>query len=159
MYPPVGFHFRILFKGLDPAQFTDIGFQSITGLEAFINSNETHTFDRQNPAPEAVSFSTLVLRRAVVDIKESPLIQWISLWINKEKQVPLKEVYIELLNEEHHPYMRWGITDVRPKSWKLGELNAEKSEVLIETIELSYTKLIFDPKEQVKQPSKGKRGN
>ena len=146
MYPPVAFHFRVIFNGLSTPKL-DIGFQSITGLEAYINTELSNNIDQPKHTSTGVSFSTLVLRRAVVDTKDSPLTQSVFSWIIHETSTPLPEAYIELLDDKHHPYMSWGITNIIPKSWKLGELNAEKSEILIEIIELSYSNIIFDPKE------------
>ncbi len=34
--------------------------------------------------------------------------------------------------------MKWEIIHAWPKKWKFGELNAERSEVLVETIEFNY---------------------
>jgi len=48
-----------------------------------------------------------------------------------------------LLDASLKPYMSWTIRSILAKSWKLGELNAEKTEVLIETIELTYQELLF----------------
>ena len=39
--------------------------------------------------------------------------------------------------------MKWTINNVWPRSWKIAELNAESGEVLIETLELNYNRLIF----------------
>ena len=51
---------------------------------------------------------------------------------------PLSRVDIELLNDQHHILMQWELSHVWPLSWKVGELNAERGEVLIETLELNY---------------------
>jgi hypothetical protein len=39
--------------------------------------------------------------------------------------------------------MYWVVNNVWPRSWKMGELNAERGEVLLETLELNYNKLLF----------------
>ena len=58
--------------------------------------------------------------------------------------MPIPTVHIKLLNEEHQPLMHWTINNVWPRSWKIGELNAERGEVLIETLELNYNYLILN---------------
>ena len=50
---------------------------------------------------------------------------------------------IVLLNENHEPLMKWKVIHAWPVSWKFGELNAEKSEVLLETLELNYNRFEF----------------
>jgi len=39
--------------------------------------------------------------------------------------------------------MKWVVIHAWPKNWKLGEFNAERSEVLIETLELNYNRFEF----------------
>ncbi len=104
---------------------------------------------RRKLGKENISFPSLVLRRAVPGINNSPLTQWVFSWINLNSVTPLKKVSIELLGEDHKPIMSWSISNVMPKSWKLGELNAEKSEILFETIELTYTGLSFEPVNEI----------
>ena len=52
-------------------------------------------------------------------------------------------VTIKLLGEENKPLMTWTATNVWPRSWKMGELNAERGVVLIETLELNYNMLLL----------------
>jgi phage tail-like protein len=144
MYPPLGFHFRIIFKGLPTAAEGEEGFQSINGLEAFITENIPDSKDGKKISGFKTSYSPLVLKRGVVSMDESKLSQWIFSCLNKKRPVPLKEATIELLDESHQPFMRWTLRNLLPVSWKLGELNAEKTEVLTETIELKYEKLLFE---------------
>ena len=54
----------------------------------------------------------------------------------------IKEVTIKLLGEDHQPLMSWTINNVWPRSWKIAEMNAERGEVLIETLELNYNRLV-----------------
>ena len=56
----------------------------------------------------------------------------------------IRTVQINLLDEEHQTLMYWVINNVWPRSWKIGELNAERGEVLLETLELNYNKLLFN---------------
>ncbi len=151
MYPPGAFHFRVRFIQPDNSQLTDIGFQSVAGLGAAISATLTGGMPVKD-ASEVVNFNTLVLTRAVVDVAASPLSQWVFGWINKTAAVVLPWVYIELLNEEHVPYMKWRISNVTPAGWNLGELNADKSEVLTEAIELAYHDLVFCTKENDPPP-------
>jgi phage tail-like protein len=143
MNPPLGFHFRIIFKGLPSGSDGEEGFQSINGLEAFMSEDFPYSSEGKKTTGYKTSYSPLILKRAVVSIKESKLNQWIFSCLNKKRPVPLKEAIIELLDENHEPSMRWALKNLLPISWKLGELNAEKTEVLTETIELRYEKLLF----------------
>jgi len=50
---------------------------------------------------------------------------------------------ILLLNEKRETMMKWKVIHAWPKSWKFGELNAEKGEILIESLELHYNRFEF----------------
>jgi phage tail-like protein len=139
MHPPTGFQFRILFEGLDDPHQTDMHFQSISGLEVWIDRQDSHA-EFAEPGPR-VGFSPLLLRRSVRNHNESALTRWIFSHIREKNGKPLAQAKIELLDDEFHPYMSWTIRQITPISWRLGELNAEKSEVLIETIELEYKEI------------------
>jgi phage tail-like protein len=135
MKPPLSFYFRIVFKGLDNPEQDDSGFQSVTGLAVAI-PGEIQNSTGICPVP-------LLLKRAVRKYSESPLTRWLFSHFNKKDTHPLPEALIELLDEKHQPYMSWTIYKILPKSWRLEELNAEKREVLIETIELTYEEVRF----------------
>ena len=144
MYPPLGFHFRIIFKGLPDGNDNEEGFQSISGLEAFMSDDFPDSKEKKKSKSFETRYSPLVLKRGVVNINESKLSQWLFTCFNKKRPTPLKEITIELLDESHKPFMRWTLRNLVPVSWKLGELNAEKAEILIETIELKYEELSFE---------------
>ncbi len=140
MYPPTGFRFSILFKGIDDP-LPDSLFNSIAGLEA--------NTDRPTPGPDSESvlsydktvYPVLVLKRAARKYGESALLRWLFAGFKKTAANPLPEAKIELLDETGQVAMFWTIRNIFPKSWKLSELNAEKSEILMETIEVYYEEL------------------
>ena len=154
MYPPTAFHFKIVFKGIDDPLRLDSGFQSISGLEAHTDKKLHETSEGSGSSQDEPGYSVLVLRRAARNYNESPLLRWIFSHFNKTNSDPLPEAQIELLDDNHNPFMVWTILRIIPKSWVLGELNAEKSEILIETIELYYeqlTPIYASPKKQVRK--------
>jgi len=143
MYPPAGFHFKIVFKGIDDPHQSDSGFQSISGLEAYTDKKLHQTSEISGSSQDEPGYSVLVLKRAARNYNESPLLRWIFSHFNKNNLDPLPEAQIELLDDNHNPFMAWTIRHIIPKSWTLSELNAEKSEILIETIELYYRQLLI----------------
>ena len=61
----------------------------------------------------------------------------------KEDFAVFDTVTIDLLGEDHQPLMTWTVTNVWPRSWRIAELNAERGEILIETLELNYNRLML----------------
>ncbi|WP_010521962.1 phage tail protein [Aquimarina agarivorans] len=150
MYQIVGFHFKVVFEDIG-GKNEDIEFQSVTGLDVQIEK-ETYKEGGENrfehSLPGRRKYSPLVLKRGIVKPNESALTEWCgkafyNLYNNKANEqniVPLSTVNIQLLNENHEVLMKWVLSHVWPISWKVSELNAEKSEVLIETFELNYNR-------------------
>ena len=152
-YQIVGFHFRVRFDlpgqtsdGVD-AQGVDVRFQSVSGLdsemdtEAWKEGGENH-FEHTLPGRRKFT-SPLVLKRGLLPPGASKLTDWCKAAFVDLKLQPMKSVSVELLNEKHEPLVKWDLEWVWPKSWKIAELNAERSEVLIETLELNFNRLSF----------------
>jgi len=146
-YQTVNFHFKVVFEM--PVQKTqyDIGFQSVTGLDATI---ETETIKEggenhfEHVIPMRRKYGPLTLKRGLLKPGDSGLTKWFKDAFDNELIRPVKTVTVSLLNEEHNPLMTWTLTNVWPRSWKIGTLDAEQGAVLIETLELNYNKLVFD---------------
>jgi phage tail-like protein len=152
----VGFHFRVIFESLrgdgnKPADNSvessvEMRFQSVAGLDASI---ETETVKEggenryEHIIPVRRKYGPLVLKRGLLRLQDSAISQWFRRAFEDEMVEPLPSVEIQLLNEDHVPLLFWSAIWVWPKSWKVGELNAERGEVLIETLELNYNRFVF----------------
>jgi phage tail-like protein len=125
MYPATGFHFQVVFQGIDDPKGVDRGFLSVGGLTTGVGE-ET---------------AVLVLKRAVRGYAASALTRWLFSNIHQKQVDPLPQAQVDLLDENHQPYMSWILYNITPKSWELGDLHGERSEPLIETIGLYYERL------------------
>lgn len=143
-YQTVNFLFRVDFK-IEGNAF-DMRFQSVTGLDATL---ETETVKEggenrfEHVLPLRRKYGPLTLKRGLLTPSESGLTAWLKKAFDDEEIAPIETVEIKLLNEAHEPLMYWVINNVWPRSWKVGELNAERGEVLVETLELNYNRLVF----------------
>lgn len=137
----VGFHFRVFFFDLPDEKEADIKFQSITGLDVQIDK-ETLKEGGENRfehnLPGRTKYSSLTLKRGILTPDDSGLTTWLQKAFQDMVITPLSRIDVELLNENHDILMQWELSHVWPVSWKVGELNAEKGEVLLETLELNY---------------------
>lgn len=143
-YQTVNFLFQVEFQ-LGSESF-DLKFQSITGLDSTL---ETETVKEggenrfEHVIPVRRKYGPLVLKRGILTPSESKLTSWLKKAFDDEKVEPIPNLNISLLNEEQEVLMLWKINNVWPRSWRIGELNAERGEVLIETLELNYNRLVF----------------
>ncbi|WP_431214079.1 phage tail protein [Puia sp. P3] len=148
IYQNVNFHFRVNFT-LSTAKSVDVGFQSVTGLDSTIDTETIREGGEnrfEHVLPTRRKYGPLILKRGLLGPDSSGVTTWLKQTFDEEKYQPLATVNIYLLGETHKPILHWTINNVWPRSWKIGELNAERGEVLLETLELNYNRLIFAEK-------------
>src|ERR1044072_1323420 len=145
-YQTVNFHFSVQFA-LNEAKEVDVKFQSVSGLDGSV---ETETIKEggenhfEHIIPTRRKYGPLILKRGLLKPADSGLTTWLQKAFDDGRYEVIRTVQINLLDETHQPLMYWVINNVWPRSWKMGELNAERGEVLIETLELNYNKLLFN---------------
>ncbi len=142
-YQIVGFHFKVFFFDLPNEAEADVKFQSISGLDVQIEKETVKEGGEnrfEHSLPGRSKYTTLTLKRGILTPENSGITKWFQNAFQKQQILPLSRVDIELLNEEHDILMQWELSHVWPVSWKLAELNAERGEVLIETLELNYNR-------------------
>ena len=146
-YQTIGFHFMVTFHDLSNVKSEDVRFQSVAGLDVQLETDSwkeggENRFTHELPGRSKYS-SSLTLKRGLIKPKESGLTDWCLKAFVDLKITPLALVSVELLDPDHNVLVKWDLQHVWPKSWKIGELNAERSEVLIETLELNYNRFAY----------------
>lgn len=118
----------------------DIRFQRVSGLSADI-SPETYEEGGQNlfshRLPNRISYGNLILERGLV--VGSPLAAEFNMAMTLFKFTP-SNVLVMLLNEDNLPVTGWLFFKAYPVRWSISDLNATSNEVVIETMELAYTR-------------------
>ena len=141
----VNFHFEVSFNGLGTGH-VDGKFQSVSGLDIqfdteTIKEGGENRYEHVIPVRRKVS--DLVLKRGVMSANDNSLLtNWLKNAYENNRVRPVN-LDVILLNEDHKPLFKWVVIHAWPKSWKMGELNAEKGEVLVETLELAYNRFEF----------------
>lgn len=147
-YQAVNFHFAVKFDMGGNEKDADMRFQSVTGMDSTVDTEtikeggENHF---EHIVPTRRRYGPLVLKRGILTRSSSAITTWLQKAFDKGEYQVIPTALILLLDEDHQPLMHWRINNVWPRSWKLGELNAERGEVLIETLELNYNYLLFNP--------------
>jgi phage tail-like protein len=136
-YPPVGFHFRVEFA-LDGAGDQDIRFREVSGLSSELEE-ETHNEGGENryvqKFPVRARYPDLVMKRGLVT--DSVILKWCRDAILNLKIEPAT-VWVTILNEGQQPLQTYTFFNAWPKKWSVSDLNAESSEIVIESLELAY---------------------
>ncbi|MFV1980223.1 MAG: phage tail protein [Rhodothermia bacterium] len=142
-YPPVGFHFRVEFD-LEGIGDNDFRFREVSGLSMEMEE-ETYTEGGENrfihKFPVRARYQDLVLKRGL--LTDSVVLAWCKNAIQNFEIEPAT-VWVTLLNEEHEPLQSYTFVSAWPKKWSISDLNAESSEVVIESLELAFQYYTMD---------------
>ena len=136
-YPQTGFHFSVVFE-LFPQLPNDIKFQEVSGLNATMDMEQIKEGGENrfvHQLPGRTSYSDLVLKRG--RIMGSFVLQWCRNAIENFDFKPTN-ILISLLDENHLPLYNWYVINAIPKKLDVSGFNAERSEIVVETMTLSY---------------------
>lgn len=140
--PVLGFRFAVLFMagGVLPNPL-DVRFQKVKGLSAEVETTKL-TEGGQNlythRLPDRVSYENLVLERGFVI--GSPLNFEFNAAMSLFKFAP-SNVLVTLLGENYAPLAAWLFLKAFPIKWSTADLDAGQTDVLIDTLELAYTRM------------------
>jgi phage tail-like protein len=118
----------------------DIYFQKVSGLSM---NMEVDTIGEggqnlySHRIPKKISYGNLVLERGVPFV--SPLGLEFNAAFSLFKFAP-SNVLITLFNEDSIPVMSWMFTKAYPVKWSMSDLDASGSSLVIDTMELAYTR-------------------
>ncbi|MDJ0703447.1 MAG: phage tail protein [Leptolyngbyaceae cyanobacterium MO_188.B28] len=139
--PPVGFYFMVTFliAGFAP-NLLDIRFQRVSGLSATIETTKIKEGGENlfaHRLPTRVTYDNLVLERGMV--VGSALNVEFNLAMSTLKFQP-GNVIVMLLNAQSVPVSSWLFQETYPLKWSVSDLDANQSSVVIDTMELAYTR-------------------
>ncbi len=139
--PPVGFHFAVVFfMGGTAPNPIDMRFKKVSGLTSEI---ETITYKEggenlyTHRLPNRVSYNNLLLERGM--LVGSPLNIEFNVAMSSLKFSP-GNALVALLNDEGLPLAGWLFWKTYPVKWSVSDLAADVNGVVIETMELAYTR-------------------
>ena len=140
LYPPVGFHFLVRFEGLllKYPGIPDIGFQSVSGINAQINTEEYHEGGEnrfKHKLPNPATYQNLVLKRGM--LIGSQLMQWFKESV-ETFTFDANDITVILMNGDHIPIQGWNFINAYPVKWNISDFNAEQASIVIDTIEFAY---------------------
>lgn len=135
--PQPGFHFLVLFEIL-PQFPQDVQFQEVSGLSVDIEMDTRveggeHRFVHQLPL--RTKFTDVTLKRG--KFLGSGVLHWCRQAIEEFTFKP-SNVLISLMDANHVPLYNWYLINAIPKKLDVSSFNAERSELVVETLTLTY---------------------
>ena len=139
--PPLSHRFGVFFfaGGVIPNPI-DIRFQKVSGLSAEVSLSEINEGGQnlyRHRIPEKINYSNLVLERGMVI--GSPLNIEFNVALSLFKFAP-SNIMVTLFNEKSIPLAGWFFTKAYPVKWSVSDFDAEANGVVIDTMELAYTR-------------------
>jgi phage tail-like protein len=138
----LGFRFSVVFLagGALPNPL-DVRFQKVSGLAAEITTTSVGEGGQNlytHKLPERVNYGNLVLERGFV--VGSALHLEFNAAMSLFKFAP-SNVLVTLLGESRAPLAAWLFLKAYPVKWATADLDANQTGVLIDTLELAYTRM------------------
>ncbi len=138
----LGFRFGVFFfiGGVTP-NLLDIRFAKVSGLSAEVDTitvaeGGENLFTHR--LPDRVRYGNLVLERGMV--VGSPLNVEVNVALTTFKFSP-SNVIVTLFSEAKAPLAAWMFMNAYPVKWSTADLDAADGKVLIDTMELAYTRM------------------
>lgn len=131
--PLVNFHFIVEWGG------TKIGFSEVSGL--IVEQEVLEYREGASPIystikiPGKKNYSNIILKRGVFQ-EDNEFYDWFN--TVQLSSVERRDITISLLNEDHEPTVVWKIKNAWPVAVRSAELNAAKSEILFESLEIAH---------------------
>jgi phage tail-like protein len=140
--PIPGFRFGVFFfaGGAIPNP-VDIRFQRVSGLSASVelmNHREGGENLYTHRLPTSVSYGNLVLERGLV--MGSALNLEFNAAMTTFRFSP-SNVLVTLFDDQHAPVTAWQFSKAFPVKWATSDLQAKDKSLVIETLELAYTRM------------------
>lgn len=159
---PLSFYFQVNIGK------SEIAFKEVSGLSTEMELEtiqEGGVNEYEHRLPKQVKHGNLILKRALMPVSNNEVVEWISEVLEKAsffniegRKLPLTRtiqvtlLYVEskdvvkngkIVKTEYKttPIYKWECADAFPVKWEAETLDAEKSSVLIESLEFTYSTL------------------
>lgn len=136
-YPMVGYHFLVVFE-VFPQTPVDARFREVSGLSVTMQTESIKEGGENrftHKLPVRSSYSDVTLKRGLFNT--ALLTEWCRQAIENYDFKPVN-VLITLQDENHVPVFGWYLINAYPTKWEVTGLNAESSQIAVESLTLSY---------------------
>lgn len=146
--PPVGFYYAVQILGKNETPFppADAGFQEVSGISVKMETVQIQEGGQNRFAhqvPGRTNYENLVLKRGLM-VRSSALADWCNSIFknNLNQRIEPKTIKVSLLDaneDSRKPIMTWQFVNAYPIQWQLSPFDAQKSEIVVESITFAYS--------------------
>ena len=139
------FCFKVQMIKINDGEKADMFFKSVSGLKyetEIIPVKEGGVNDTTWQLVGSTKWSNIVLKQGFTG--DSKLLGWKKDWFEPKKRTRVSGKIIQL-NTALEAVGSWEFKDGWPAKWEVSELDASKSELMIETLEIAHHGLTYEP--------------
>ncbi len=146
--PPVSFYFSVQILGQNDRPFppADASFQEVSGISATLSTEQISEGGQNrytHKVPGRAGYENLVLKRGLM-VRSSSLGEWCLSILNQNlnKKIEPKTIKVSLLDANTDgvgALMSWVFTNAYPIKWEVSTLDAQKREIVVESITFAYS--------------------
>lgn len=146
--PPIGFYYAVDFLGKNHHPFPPAAaaFQEVSGISTTLESEQIKEGGHNrftHRVPGRANYSDLVLKRGLM-VRASPLAEWCRSTLEQglNQSISPKTIRVALLDansEGNEAIMSWVFTNAYPIKWEISSIDAQKSEMVVESITFAYS--------------------
>jgi len=138
-YPLISCNFQVEWGG------TRIGFLEVVGLSATLEALDYREGLDPDPGPRKlpglVRYPNVILRRGMM-AHDNQLYAWFSSAVGGTVQ--RRDLTVSLLDAAHAPAVTWKLRNAFPVRVSYGPLDATRSKVMVEELEVAYEGLVVE---------------
>ncbi|MES9946287.1 phage tail protein [Candidatus Thiodiazotropha sp. CDECU1] len=142
--PYGAFNFLVSIEGSDP-HAVQAGFSEVSGLSMEVQVIEYRAGNNRSNTPVKIpgltKYAPVTLKRGLIGSLD--LFEWITQSANSGRSGQ-RNITIELLNEDNDTVFTWKLRNAWVSNYTTGDLNANSSEIAIETVEVVHEGLIIE---------------
>lgn len=143
---PLSFYFKVEFQG--DSGIGEVVFREVSGLSMELELEgvkEGGGNAYEINLPKRIKYGNLVLKRALLPA-DHPFIAWVNNAMdgNISKPIIPYGIMVKLMSDDATPLATWSCTQAYPVKWSVETFHAEKNEIAVETVELTYAAIRRD---------------
>ncbi len=142
--PYGAFNFLVSIEGSD-SHAVQAGFSEVSGLSMEVQVIEYRAGNNRSNTPVKIpgltKYAPVTLKRGLIGSLD--LFEWITQSADSGRSGQ-RNITIELLNEDNDTVFTWKLLNAWVSNYTTGDLNANSSEIAIETVEVVHEGLIIE---------------
>lgn len=141
-FPPQGFYFSVEILGT-ATSVQEAGFQEVSGISATMGKDTIQEGGENrfvHKVPKNIEYTDLQLKRGLI-VADSQFGDWCLEHLSDglNSKISVKDLIVHLMDTAtKSPIMSWAFARAYPVKWDVSQLDARKSDIVVESLHITY---------------------